>query len=443
MKTVRAVLLAGAVALAGGLAAHAAGFLTNGLPVAGGSQFPSTLPLTGNETIPLDTNLPSGQSPQSEAATTNQIAGFVRSLGGMNDWKNFLIGGDATTNLWQRGTTGSSVTTTATYGGPDRWAYWSGTNTAMTVSQTSTANDLPASGYQYGFKMARTAGQTGVVQMCMAQVIESNLSYSMAGRTVELDFHATAGATYSPTNSLLQVYIVYGTGADEGLAKMAFGLNAGGGGASAWTDQTSALAGSVAISTTNTRYVAAASIPATATEVGVAICMTPPGPAGANDYVSLSGIQLARNPTLSGIAGTVVSATNQQASSFAYRAQAVETVLQQRYYYQLTETAAITPIAPCASVSITVTNCYVTFPVTMRAAPTVTYTTGFATPTSTTQATLGACSALVTATTVTSAVANAGGVLVNCTATTIPAAGTASFLYSNNGSGAIKASAEL
>jgi hypothetical protein len=56
---------------------------------------------------------------------------------------------------------------------------------------------------------------------------------------------------------------------------------------------------------------------------------------------------------------------------------------------------------------------------------------------------LGACSALATAQTVASAAANAGGVLVNCTATTIPAAGIASFLYSNNGTGTIKASAEL
>ena len=60
-----------------------------------------------------------------------------------NNPENTLIGGDAGTNLFQRATSGSSVTTTITYGGPDRWAYWSGTSTAMTVSQDSTAGDLP------------------------------------------------------------------------------------------------------------------------------------------------------------------------------------------------------------------------------------------------------------------------------------------------------------
>ena len=50
---------------------------------------------------------------------------------------------------------------------------------------------------------------------------------------------------------------------------------------------------------------------------------------------------------------------------------------------------------------------------------------------------------MTTAATVASTVANPLNVLVNCTATTIPAAGVASFLYSNGGTGTIKASAEL
>jgi hypothetical protein len=425
------------------LVAHAAGYFTNGVPVAGGSQYPTTLPLTGNETIPADTNLTAGQNPASEAITTNQLAGFAGSLGADNSLGNYLIGGDATNNLFQRGTTGASVTTTVTYGGPDRWAYWSGTSTAMTVSRDSTAGDLPAVGYQYAFKMARTSGQTGLVQMCFAQEVESQISYSLQSQVVELDFHATAGGNYSPANSLLQVYVISGTGADEGMSKLAFGLNAGGGGSSGWTGQANALAGSVAISTTNNRYTAVATIPAGATEVGVAVCMTPVGTAGTNDYVALSGIQLVRNSSLAGLAGTVSASTNVAAKPFSRRPQGVETLLQQRYYYQLTETAAITPVAPCAAVDTTHTNCLVQFPVSMRTTPTMTYANGFASPTSTTQATLGACTTLASAATVTSTVANPLNVLVNCTATTIPAAGVASFLYSNNGTGKINVSAEL
>ena len=135
--------------------AWAGGYYTNGMPPAGGTQYPGTVPLTGNETLGADTNLSGGQAPQSESISTGLLEQYGNAL---PDNTNFLIGGDAGTNLWQRGTTGASVTTTATYGGPDRWFYWSGTNTAVTVSRTNTAGDI-ASPYQYGFKMQRTAAQ--------------------------------------------------------------------------------------------------------------------------------------------------------------------------------------------------------------------------------------------------------------------------------------------
>ena len=61
-------------------------------------------------------------------APASLLGNYGATLTGNNP-ENWLIGGDATTNLFQRATTGSSVTTTLTYGGPDRWAYWSGTNT--------------------------------------------------------------------------------------------------------------------------------------------------------------------------------------------------------------------------------------------------------------------------------------------------------------------------
>lgn len=53
--------------------AEAAGMLTNGLPPAGGTQYPSTLPLTGLELVPADTQLPSGANPASEAVSVQQI----------------------------------------------------------------------------------------------------------------------------------------------------------------------------------------------------------------------------------------------------------------------------------------------------------------------------------------------------------------------------------
>jgi hypothetical protein len=130
-------------------------------------------------------------------------------------------------------------------------------------------------------------------------------------------------------------------------------------------------------------------------------------------------------------------------NSFDRRLNGLEASLQYRYFYKLTETAAINPVGPCAAIDTTHTNCWIATPAVMRIAPIGTYVAGFASPTSTTQATLGACSALATAVTVTSAVTATTGALVTCTATTIPAAGIASFLYSNGGSGTMSFSSEL
>ena len=74
MRCLNGVKLALALALTAGVAgsALAAGFLTNGLPAA-------TAPLTGNETLPADTNLPQGLNPASEAITLGQLATWLRA----------------------------------------------------------------------------------------------------------------------------------------------------------------------------------------------------------------------------------------------------------------------------------------------------------------------------------------------------------------------------
>ena len=243
-KVTKKTILGLALSLALANPALAAGFFTNGLPPAGGTQYPGTLPLTGLETIPADTNLTGGQNPASESISTGQLAQYVGSAG--SNSPNLLIGGDAGTNLWQRGTTGSSVTTTTTYGGPDRFAYWSGTNTAMTVSRDSAATDVP-SGFGYAFKVARTAGQTGVVPVCVEQALQSSWAISLAGQTVEFDFNAYTGATFSAAGANVTAYVVTGTGTDESAAKLAYGINAGGGGGSAWAGQANATAAVISL----------------------------------------------------------------------------------------------------------------------------------------------------------------------------------------------------
>lgn len=374
MRKFTTLALAGALCLSSVLQpALGAGFFTNGVPPAGGTQYPTTLPLTGNESIPADTNLPSGLNPASESVTTSQIAGYIGASRGTG-FRNALIGGDFTTNLWQRGTSVGSITTTYLYTA-DRFFAWSGTSTTASVAQDTTAGEVPV-GYAMAAKVARTG--TGVVQTCFSQVVESGGSYLFQNTTPEFDFWATAGAGFSAANSNLQVYITYGTGVDEGAQKLAFGLNAGGGGSSGWTGQTNVAAALVPISATVGRYVAVGTvIPATATEVAATICWKPVGASPTNDYVALAGLQLTRNSSLSYLAGTAVATTNVQASAFERRPQEIETGLQERYFYRVAEPSNGAAVAGiCQAVGASTNICNVFSPTAMRTAtPTIVITT--------------------------------------------------------------------
>ncbi len=372
--------------------------------------------------------------------TGNTLAAFMGSQPGANS-ENALIGGDSDTNLYARGTTGASVTTAVTYGGPDRWAYWSGTNTAMTVSRSPTAGDLPAGKtFASAFKMQRTNGQTGVVQMCMMQEVESVNSYAFSGNTAEIDFHVSAGATYS--GGALTTYLISGTGTDEGTVNAAFGLNAGGGGASGWTGQVNTGV-NVTPTTTNNRFTIVAPVPTGATELAVALCYTPTGTAGANDYLAFSGIQLTRNNALkaqAGSAGAALLVNDTRAKSFQRRSQALETELQQRYYYRITDNVANTvPIALCQATTTSAVVCPIQFPVTMRAAPTAVASAATAFGDTATAGAPSACTGFAIVASSTSTQAGK----VTCTAGATVTAGGSSQLVGANTSANVSFSSEL
>jgi hypothetical protein len=212
----------------------------------------------------------------------------------------------------------------------------------------------------------------------MAQEVESANAYQLAGQTVELSFNANTGANFSAANYNMTAYVVYGTGADEGISKLAYGINAGGGGGSGWTGQTNATAAVIGLGGVSTagRYVAVANVPSTATEVGVALCWTPVGTAGTNDYVAFDGIQLVRNPALAQYVSTTTgySTATVPATAFDRRSFQVEAVLQERYFWEISEPAASVAVGS-AGTYYTTTTCLVpfAFPVTMRIAPTVSF----------------------------------------------------------------------
>ena len=352
----KTLLLAGALALAGVVAANAAGFFTNGVPPAGGTQYPTTIPLTGIETLPADTGLASGLNPQSEAVSTAQLAGYVGSVTGT--WRNGLIGGDFGTNLWQRGTTSASITTVLLYG-PDRWWGLSGTGTAFTIIKETGATDITAA-YAASARTQRTASQTGVLPVCMGQVLTSANSTQYQGKLVEFTFNALDGANFSAAGATVTATIATGTGSDESAANFSTG---------AWTGY-AATSTAVTTSTTWTRYSVVATIPVTATQIGVKICWTPVGTAGANDWVDFARMQLAANPAAVAYVGSG-SNTAASALAFEHRPATIEAMLQYAYFWAVTEPAASISVAPSGQGAST-TTCLLSIPlpVTMRTAPT-------------------------------------------------------------------------
>ena len=406
-------------------------------------------------------------TPQSVYATGALLSGFFAQAGQSD---NYLIGGDAGQNLWQRGTSsaGGTITNTSLPYTADRWVAWSSlTGTTFTVNQVTTAAALPT-GTLDALQVKLSNSQTGTGQVCIAQEISSQNSVYLAGHTVELDFSAYAGATWTAT--ALNAYIIYGTGSDEGTSKLAYALNAGGGGSSTWTGQTNATVGAFPLAlSTLTRAAAVANIPATATEIAVALCFTPSGTSsgtGATDYVSYSNIELRKADYLANFANATTaytvntSSTNASTSyivatingvtqnaaipNVSRRLNAVEALLQYQYYYQLTEGATtLYPRAVCAVSTTSLGVCNVVYPVIMRAVPTIGSSTGFA-MTVGAQTSVVNCTALVLSTALSGSTAGVASAPISCASSAgFGAAGTAAMLFDNGGSGKITVSAEL
>ena len=387
-------------------------------------------PLTGQEKVPADT----GIAPPSVTIKTQQLGSYVLTLDPQQNW---LIAGDASQNLFQRGTTGPTVTTTVEFG-PDRWAYWSGAATPMTVSQDLTAI-ATVPGFSAAYKMQRQAGSAGTDLMCMAQEVSSANSRMLQGQVVDLDFYVFGGANLSA--SQVGIYIITGTGTDEGMQKLAFGFNGGGGGSVGWTGQNRVVGAqySPLFIGRATRPAVVGLVPTTATEVGVVLCMTPNGTAGAGDFMDFSGIQLRMAPALAPFASqfTAYAAALLPTPPFVWRLGNQETLLQQAYYWQRNEGVGLDVIGgPClASVSLRA-DCFLQYPVPMGKTPSVTFAPGFQT-----DANSGGITPCTGLAMTPGMVATRLGVTIGC-ATGVNVK-TATFLYENGGSGMIAVDGEL
>lgn len=257
---------------------------------------------TGAEVVPADTGNIANQGQQTVLIPT--------SLLGYNTRVNRLIGGDFNTNLWQRGTTFSSLTPTTTTMTADRWGVYSSGNTVTVSKQTGAADTIPTTGLYASMRVSRPSGNN-TTQICTGQVLDKQAASSLIGNNAVFSFYALAGAGLNAVASnKITATIAYYTAADSatpGTNTDAFmkgtvtGYTAAVGG-SGFPSQTVTVAsgvGTVPISTTWTRYAVWAKIPSTnaagtaVTGVGVTLCYTPAsGTGGSTEWFEFTGAQL-------------------------------------------------------------------------------------------------------------------------------------------------------
>jgi hypothetical protein len=256
--------------------------------------------------------------------------------------KNGFINGGF--DIWQRGTSiagGSFKNYVA-----DRWVQF---RTGLTISQQLTNDTTNLPFIQYCARVQRNSGTSGVNSNLMMNSMATNDAISYAGKTVTLSFYARKGADYSATSSGLFATIYSGTGTDQALID-------------GYTGLVTVVTTTFSLTTTWQRFSITGIIPTTAKELACEFAFTPTGTAGANDYYEITGVQIELGA---------------QATPFARAGGSIggELALCQRYYYLAASGDAKT-ICPGAAFSSADNRGAVTFPVTMRTAPTLVATSG-------------------------------------------------------------------
>lgn len=273
---------------------------------------------------------------------------FVQSA--LPSRRNLVINGAF--DIAQRNTT-YALTTSFAYGCVDRWGFHQATTASCTASQVAIATSgIP---FRYGLKLQRTAAATTTGVISATTAFETTDSVKFAGKQVTLSFYAKAGANYSAASSILNFAVITGTGTDQANAADPSG---------SWTGAATPLSVAQVITTTLTKYTVTGTLAAGATQIAVRAYWTPVGTAGADDSVTITGVQLE---------------VGASATDFEFRSIHQELALCQRYYetsWGLGESASgiqgLVKITGLASASAQHSLSTV-FKVQKRSTPTMTY----------------------------------------------------------------------
>lgn len=334
--------------------------------------------ITGNEIVPADTQLPNGQNPQTVDIPVSMLLGSSSNI-------NALIGGDFSTNLWQRGTTFTAATPTTAAYTADRWFSYSSGNTVTTTRQTTGTAISLSDGILASMRVSRPSG-TDVTAICVGQVLPQKDAARFLGKNAIFSFYGQAPTTFLSTNQSVDVTIAYVTASDSatpntitdsfakstttGYTQVVTAANGG-----ATTTTIASGSANIPLSTTLTRYFVSGTIPTTATSVGVKICFTPAaGTTGtANDYFQFANAQLEAGAATS----TSPAYLGQTSPSpFAKRHLQTETSLQQSYTYALSENTGVFYASPVTCTASGAALIGIQYATQMRMTPTLTLTAG-------------------------------------------------------------------
>jgi hypothetical protein len=250
--------------------------------------------------------------------------------------------------VWQRGTSIAGVNGVNTYTA-DRWAlYQAGASTQITVSRQLTNDTTNLPNIQYCARVQRNSGSTYTSAKYLFQSFETINSIPFAGKTVTLSYYARKGADFTDGSPAFNVTIATGTGTDQNWL-------------TGYTGNATPVTSTPTLTTTWQRFTATGTIAATATELAVYVDNRGTGTAGANDWYEITGVQID--------VGSVALPFRTYAATIQGELAAC-----QRYYYL--HASGVVPMGTGAYISSTRVDGAISFPVTMRTAPTLVQTSG-------------------------------------------------------------------
>jgi len=311
------------------------------------------------QTVPqvrADMGLPSAASSTAGLSLVATGSGGYVEAGPLVSFRNRIINADH--RIDQRLIGGALTLTGSWLYGVDRWGALAAGSTVATMVRNSTATTA-LTGFESSLRIQRTAADTHVGAILFGQIVETHNCSDLQGQPVTLSFWARCGANFSAAGSQISAALITGTGTDEGNAGFTGGT---------WTGLAAPINQPVTLTTAWQRFQITATVGATVFEMGVRFTFTPTGIAGANDFVDIAGVQLEL--------GSV-------ALPFERRAFGAELALCQRYF-QKSFTQSTLPAQNAGGLTgefavggvvagALTTFGFITFPVTMRTTPTVTF----------------------------------------------------------------------